>query len=266
MKTGFEEGDGSEVGRKKYTKILQKKVTSPMWITCEQRFLNAHRYIREIEHSYELEALMKGCHLKWFGSLLILAFLTMSCAGTKITQEYFDDSYTGKVSNILVIALIGSPIHQRNFEDEFVSQLHRIGVDAVSSIEVMEMPSDLILTKEMILDAVRKYNNDAVIITELVGGENKDSYRAGVIYYDFYGYYSAGYSRLLGTGPKSSNTTTVLLETMLFDVKTEKLIWAGISDTLARDPVEGQIQSDVIKAMVDKLQKSPLISGGSSSD
>lgn len=209
---------------------------------------------------------MKGNYTKWFGSLLILAFLTMSCAGTKITQEYFDDSYTGKVSNFLVIAVIGSPIHRQRYENEFVSQLNRIGVDAVSSEEVMEMPSDLILTKEMILDAVRKYNNDAVIITELVGAEKKDSDRAGVIFYDFYGYYSSGYSRLIGMGPKSSSTTNVLMETMLFDVKTEKLIWAGISDTLAEDPVEGEIQSDAIKAMVDKMEKSPLISRGSSSD
>ena len=52
---------------------------------------------------------MKDNHLKWFGFLLICTFLIMSCAGTKVKQKYADDAFTGKMSNFLIIALIGSP-------------------------------------------------------------------------------------------------------------------------------------------------------------
>lgn len=203
---------------------------------------------------------MKYNHIKWIGSLLIFAFLNMSCAGTKIERTYVDETYTGKVSNFFVIALIGSPLHQRNFEDEFVSQLKSIGVDAVSSAEVMSLPEDLILTKEMILKAVQKNNNDAVIISQIAGFENDDVYRRGLDGSHYFDYYSAGYRLLHNSGSKNSNTTTIQLETRLFDVKTEKLIWAGITETLGRDPETGEIQTDAIKTMVEQLRNSPLIS------
>lgn len=203
---------------------------------------------------------MKGNHLKWFGFMLILAVLNMSCAGTSITPTYVDDTYTGKVSNFLVITVIGSKLHQQYFENEFVSQLKSIGVDAVSSAEVMEMPSDLILTKEMILDAISQHHNDAVIITQLIDKENTDLYRSGSPYNGFYDYYRAGYRYVNGPGYKTSSKTTLVLETNLFDVKTEKLIWSGITETLDRNPGDSEIVPDVVKALVDRLKESPLIS------
>jgi hypothetical protein len=202
---------------------------------------------------------MKGNHLKWFGSLLVVAFLNMSCAGTGITPEYTDDTFTGKVSNILVIALTGSELHQRNFEKAIVSQLKSAGVDAVSSAEVMALPEDLILTKEMILGAIKKHGNDAVIITQLIDRQNEDTYRRGSNSLDYYGYYRTGRSYLNAPRSKNANTTTVLLETKLFDVKTEKLIWAGTSETLGRDPEDGEMLWSMVEALVDELQSSQLI-------
>jgi len=108
---------------------------------------------------------MKRKHLKLFGYLFVSAVLILSCAGTELSQKYADDTFKGKISNILVIALTGSPHHQRIFEKEFVARLKSIGVDAVASEDVMQMPSDLELTKDKILEAVKQYGNDGVIIT-----------------------------------------------------------------------------------------------------
>jgi len=49
------------------------------------------------------------------------------------------------------------------------------------------------------------------------------------------------------------------LETNLYDVKTEKLIWSGQSKTWSKDS-KYQIINDVIKVVVDDLQKNKLIS------
>ena len=95
---------------------------------------------------------MKENPVKWFGYLFSFAFLIVSCAGTELTQRIVDDTYRGKVSSILVIAVTGSEHHQRAYEKEFVSQLKAVGVDAISSEEVMPMPADLKLEKEMILN------------------------------------------------------------------------------------------------------------------
>jgi len=199
---------------------------------------------------------MKENLVKLFGYLFSFAFLIISCAGTELTQKQVDDAYTGKpVSDILVIAITGNEHNRRSFEKKFVAQLKSVGVDAVSSEEAIPMPANLELKKEMILNAVNQYKNDAVIITQLIGKEEKDVYtRGGSAHRGFYGFYHSRYS----DSGYSSTSMTVRLETNLYDVKTEKLIWSGKSKTWSKDSKD-QIINDVIKAVIKNLQKNKLI-------
>jgi hypothetical protein len=122
----------------------------------------------------------------------------------------------------------------------------------------MALPADLELKKETILDVVRQNENDAVIISHLIGKEQKDAYTRGErTHAGFYGFYRSRYNYTHEPG-YSSTSTTVRLETNLYDVKTEKLIWSGQSKTLSYDPTD-QIIKDVIKTVVDSLQKDKLI-------
>jgi len=199
---------------------------------------------------------MKENLVKLFGYLFSSAFLVISCAGTELTQNQIDEAYTGKpVSDILVIAITGNEHNRRSFEKKFVAQLKSVGVDAVSSEEAIPMPANLELKKEMILNAVNQYKNDAVIITQLIGKEEKDVYtRGGSAHRGFYGFYHSRYS----DSGYSSTSMTVRLETNLYDVKTEKLIWSGKSKTWSKDSKD-QIINDVIKAVIKNLQKNKLI-------
>jgi len=199
---------------------------------------------------------MKENLVKLFGYLFSCAFLVISCAGTELTQNQTDEAYTGNpVSDILVIAITGNEHNRRSFETKFVAQLKSVGVDAVSSEKAIPMPANLELKKEMILNAVNQYKNDAVIITHLIGKDEKDVYtRGGSAHRGFYGFYRSRYS----DPGYSSTTTTVRLETNLYDVKTEKLIWSGKSDTWSKDSKD-KIINDVIKAVIKNLQKNKLI-------
>ena len=199
---------------------------------------------------------MKENFVKLFGYLFSFAFLVISCAGTELTQKPIDEAYTGNpVSDILVIAITGNEHNRRSFEKKFVAQLKSVGVDAVSSEEAIPMPANLELKKEMILNAVNQYKNDAVIITHLIGKEEKDVYtRSGSAHRGFYGFYHSRYS----DPGYSSTSTTVRLETNLYDVKTEKLIWSGKSETWSKDSKD-KIINDVIKAVIKNLQKNKII-------
>jgi hypothetical protein len=122
----------------------------------------------------------------------------------------------------------------------------------------MPMPANLELKKETILNTVNQYENDAVIITHLIGKEEKDVYtRGGSGHRGYFGFYRSRYSYAHDPG-YSSTSTTVRLETNLYDVKTEKLIWSGKSDSWSRDSKD-QIINDVIKAVINDLQKNQLI-------
>ena len=95
--------------------------------------------------------------------------------GTDLKQNKVEDAYTGEpVSEILIIAITGNEHNRRSFERKFVGQLKSLGVGAVSSEKAIPMPGDLQITREMILKAVRQYENDAVIITRLIGKEEKE--------------------------------------------------------------------------------------------
>ena len=202
---------------------------------------------------------MKRNPADWFGCLFSFVFLIISCGGTELTQTQVDDTYKGKpVSDILVIAITGNEHNRRTFERKFVAQLKSVGVDAIASEAAIKMPGNLELKKETILDAVHQNENDAVIITHLVGKEQEDTYtRADIDRHRFFGFYRSRYRSAHSPG-YSSTSTTVRLETNLYDVKTEKLMWSGQSKTWSTDAT-GQIINDAIKTVISSLQKNKLI-------
>jgi hypothetical protein len=166
-----------------------------------------------------------------------------------------DEAHRGKsVSNILVIGLTykGNEEIRRSFEDKFVAQLKAAGIEAISSGDAISIPADMKLEKDEILKAVGKFNNDAVIITHLVDKEEKEAYTSsGRRHGRYYGYYGWAYGY-------SSTSATVRLATNLYDVRTEKLIWSGKSETLDPDSTK-QMIDDVIKVVIKDLQKNNLL-------
>ncbi|MGD9083099.1 MAG: hypothetical protein PVJ50_03070 [Desulfobacterales bacterium] len=190
----------------------------------------------------------------------LFVFLIISCAGTELTHKQVTEAFKGKpVSDILVIAITGNEDSRRSFERKFVAQIKSAGVEAISSEDAIPMPADLKLKKETILNAVKQFENDAVIITHLIEKEEKEVItRGGQGKRGYYSFYHSRFS--YARDPSYSNTIqTVRLETNLYDVKTEKLIWSGQSKTWSKDS-KYQIINDVIKVVINDLQKNNLIS------
>jgi hypothetical protein len=206
--------------------------------------------------------LMTQSSVKWFGYLVSFVFMILSCAGTELTHTQVNETYSGKpVSDILVIAITGNEDSRRSFERQFVAQLKSAGVEAISSEDAIPMPADLEMKKETILNAVKQFENDAVIITHLIDKEEKEAFtRGGQAHGSYYGFYHSRYTYSYARDPGYSSTSkSVRLETNLYDVKTEKLIWSGQSKTLSKDS-KYHIMNDVIKVVINDLQKNKLIS------
>ena len=202
---------------------------------------------------------MRQNAVKWFVYAVFTGFLVIACAGTKLTDTQVDEARRGKpVSDILVIGVTYKEDTRQFFEDEFVAQLKAAGVEAVSSADVIPISEKQQLEKDRILKAVNQFKNDAVIITHLVGVEAKE-----VITRDFpggrsyYGHYLWAYGNTHSPG-YSSTHKIVRLATNLYDVKTEKLIWSGRSETMKPDSITQTID-DVIKVIIKDLQKNKLL-------
>jgi len=187
------------------------------------------------------------CYL--FAFMLVM----VSCEKTRVSGTQVSNTYTGQpVSNILVIAVTGNEHNRRLFENTFVRKLQSVGVDAVASEKTLPMPPDLKIQKEAILAAVQQHDNDAVIITQLISGETTEvETRDGRSFREFF-YYPRR------AAVYSDTTTTLRLETNLYDVNTQDRIWSYISDTWSQEPTK-QLISEVIKSVINNMQRNKLI-------
>ena len=197
---------------------------------------------------------MRQTTIKWFIYAICSCVLIIACASIKLTHTWVDETHRGKLlSNILVIGVTYKEKEEVRlwFEDKFVTQLRAAGIEAISVGDAISIPKDLKLEKDEILKVVNKFNNDAVIITHLVGKEDKESYTRPVrLSGGQYGYHGRAHGYVPNTG-YSKTDTIVRLVTNLYDVKTEKLIWSGQSETLDID--------DLIKVVIKDLQKNNLL-------
>ena len=191
----------------------------------------------------------QGKHFNVFILAAISLLLMASCASTKLYSVLRDESYSGKIKKVFIIGAFPKPDIRRKFEHEFVNQLKSRGVDAVASNQLI--PSDKMLDKETIVSKIKGLDIDAVLVTRLV--EKK------TIVTDYGGWYynySGGYERAF-------KDELVSLETNLYEVWTEKLIWSVLSETyLMEERSSYTSMKSLVKGIVEKLSEEKFIKAG----
>ena len=196
--------------------------------------------------------------LRWLVGIVYLGILMSGCASTKVGETWVSETHTGgPVSDVLVIGVTDQETIRRVYEDKFVQQLSAIGVDAVSSADALAIHAGNKVEKEDVLEVVRKYGNDAVLITHLVSEEKKEVYHPPRYYGGYYDYYDYAYDFSYQQGYYTTDTI-IRLETNLYDVQTEKPIWSGQSRTWNPSSDEKLID-EVIETVIKSMQESNLL-------
>lgn len=189
--------------------------------------------------------------------LVACSFLSASCATTKMTDTWRDDAYRGTIRKVVVVGIFKEPDTRKIFEDEFADRLRARGVDATASRKIVsdaEMPD-----KDVVIGKIRKSGADTVLITRVMDMETVKNYVPGQAYAvpTYYGYYGAYYG--YSYRPAYTETEgTAYLETNLYNVGDEKLIWSGRSKTKLSATRYELIQA-YVKTMIDGLSESKLI-------
>jgi len=200
---------------------------------------------------------MKRIRQLSFFPVLITLFLLNSCATTVTTNVWRDQSYGGPVKKILVMGISQKKGIQRFFEDEFVRQLRERGTDGLAGYTVL--PYDEKMDKDFIAAKARESGADTVLVARPLSRELQRTYVPGQAYavpgsYSRWGsYYGQAYSPGYVVEDEY-----VYIETNLYDVATEKLIWSAQSETivLASDQ---ELMKSFIKTMVNKMSDDRLI-------
>lgn len=210
--------------------------------------------------------------------LLLGAAAMVACKSgstTSFSQSYRNPGYEDTVfGNVMVIGVSADQAGRRAFEDALVSAIAGQGGSAVASIEVL--PHEEQLTKEQLEETVATQGYDAVLITRLLSVDKSREYTApkkvnhpqtryypgisggyGYGYGGYYGYYGTTYAEVHTPG-YFETSTTLKVETNLYSVATDELVWTGQSETVDPDSIE-DARASVTKAVANKLKTEGLI-------
>jgi len=202
--------------------------------------------------------MIKKIRLFYLPLIAIICFFASCTTTTRMTDTWKDKTYQGKAQKILVIMVAKSPDMRELFEDRFVGELNSRGNNTFQSYTIV--PMEQLRDKEVVKSKIKSSGADTVLISRLVDTKTIESYNPGLIYvvpasyYDWWGYYAVVFADYGYTG----NVAVAYIETNLYDVKSEKLIWSAHSKT-ERTEGEQQLITAFIKLMIKKLSSAELI-------
>jgi hypothetical protein len=202
--------------------------------------------------------------------LALLGFLATACSSTTVKNSWVKPGYSDKIENVYLIGIAKEEDYRRIFEETFKRRLSGQGVRAVTSHN--DLPKDQENSRENIIKAMSANSCDSVLLTKLVRkrteagtkgqGINVVKTTPAPLYYDPWynswgSYYNQGYS-VVNIQPSSPGTTTLIIESVLYDLKTEERIWAAQLETVEElDPIK--MIRDYVEAVTRNLEGKGLI-------
>jgi hypothetical protein len=171
-------------------------------------------------------------------TLLACLLLAACSAQTQLTNTWRDTEFRGvPFKRVLVIGFGEDGANRRVFEDEFSKRLQAAGVSAIPSYTQGSGVSEADLEKVKAM--VARSGADGVLTTRLVGIDKRVNVYPGQVMVmpalgyrrGFYNYYSS----VVVMPPSTYNYEVVTLETNLWRVVGESLVWSGTTETFAAD-------------------------------
>jgi hypothetical protein len=204
--------------------------------------------------------------MKRMGSMavvLLIAVAAASCGtSTSLSQRWSDPAYVGQPGQkMMIVALSKTERNQFVWEAAFSAALQKEKVQPLVGSKFL--PKDAAADEATLKQAVRESGANLVAVTRLLAVDKEQQYVPGMsyytpapAYYGMYGYYNSSYAMVHDPGYYQENTI-VKLETNVYDVATEKLVWSGVTETLnpetAQDvanSVAYTVTEDMVKAKV----------------
>lgn len=192
-----------------------------------------------------------------------LALLLPACATTSFKSSWkAPDAVPGEFQGKKVVALI---IHKnesvrRAAEEALASEITARGATGVAAFTLI--PSEDIRDTGRAKAHLTKAGVEGAVVMRVVGKERQTTYVPGMWvgpanYRSFSGYYGPGWGGVYDPGYLRTDTH-VSVETLIYSVAKDKLLWAGMSDTM-NPPKADAFVKEVAGAAADEMRKQGLI-------
>jgi len=175
-------------------------------------------------------------------TLFSLLLLTLTgCASISLQHSAKDSTLPAKQYKKLLIVGITEQAQKRQvFEEVFASELQKRGVTGIPSYTITGVTEKL--SKESVIEAVKKTGADGVITTRITGLKKNTSVNTGYImtehgFADGFGVHVT-YATFVHQPVEVILSTKIAIETNLFDSASGSLVWTSTSSAV--DP-EGTI-------------------------
>jgi hypothetical protein len=204
--------------------------------------------------------LIAGCAL---GALLC------SCASTSVKTTWKSPEYqAGPLSKVAVVAIDHRIDVRKGFENRLVRQLRNGGASAITTYDLLSL-GEINKDKPAAAERLRSAGAEAVVIMRLrdVASFYRESrpgperYAEVITGYEpgiWYDYYSLAYSDM---SPTYGNLKQkVYLETSVFDLKSAKRLWSGLTETVVTENMDRVAEMDpVVERAVAALRKDSMV-------
>ena len=165
-------------------------------------------------------------------------------------------SFAGKKVAALVIAQDQSL--RVSGEEALVRELTARGLQSVATYRIA--PKEELQSADRAKPWFERANVDGVVAMRPVSKDQRTTYNAGVwtnpYYSTLWGYYGYGWNSMYIPGSVDRDTV-VVVETTIFSLPRNQLVWAAVSETKNPENLQ-QFIEDLVKECVKELQKQGL--------
>ena len=179
--------------------------------------------------------------------LLVLLTGFASCRSTELIGSWKrEDAPKSKFKDVGVVVLTKNMSSRSIVEIDIATTLHSRGIKATPTFDIFPFAAKQELfeqvdpeeMKEKIKARVEKFEFDGLLIVTLLNQETETRYNQGSSFsfavpayqYNYYGYYQWAYATISTPGYYTTKTT-YFLESNLYDVASEALIWTAQTKT-----------------------------------
>lgn len=201
---------------------------------------------------------------KYLGMFACVALLLVACAEkTEVQSVWKDETRTGKINKVFVLAVVEDPTIRRSVEYGIVNLLNREKLRAIPTLD--SFPDIADIDKTLAHKMMKEFAIDSVLLIRLVDRKVEKTYVGGTSYYDgFYrNRYAGGWHNYYGHGYNVFRTPGYIIEnyistaeTVIFDIDSDKVLWSTVTET--RENVVPEAISSYLKTIDTSLVESGL--------
>lgn len=205
---------------------------------------------------------MRQINASWKKALEVLLSLCLlgGCSSTILTNQWTNPNRPAKpLKHLLVMGVSKQESIRRSFEDAFAEKLAELGVQVDQSYKFLNSSSGL--SEGELREFTSKTGAEGALITRLVRRDKRLDVQPGTVAGPaagpWYGYYRGAWGSYVEP-PMVYEYEVVMLETNLWDLKNNQVLWAGNTETTASGDA-ARVIKDLVSVITQALVQSKLI-------